>query len=167
MGKQRTAPAALARMARRVEADPFFLASAFAAWKARHHAPHGRDGSLELCEALGLDLAAPAPDVGDLGAWYAGRSARAEEALAPLALCRRPGSNGEDPGPGIARIAGRFGIDAARLAAILEEAERFGPDHEEGDHCPAPSASRWGGPATSASRARPISRTPPTSPSTS
>jgi hypothetical protein len=88
---------ALDALAARCASDPFFLASALAAYQQRH----------------GLDDAALAAALGC-----------APAVLTQLRLCRRPGE--AEPSrtveEDVAQIAGRFGIDPAALRRAVEEA---------------------------------------------
>ncbi len=89
----------LARLARRVEDDPAFLASAL----KQYATSEGLDGR-GLAAALSCSV----------------------EALARLALCRRP-----RPAPpwfrqDVDRIAARFGANADALAAIVRRADALG-----------------------------------------
>jgi hypothetical protein len=86
-------------LARRVSDDPFFLASALAAYQRRH----GLDDAA-LADLLGCPVAA----------------------LTGLRLCRMPG--GGDPGRSVGQdvrdVARHFGIDPAGLARVVEGAGR-------------------------------------------
>jgi hypothetical protein len=86
----------LARAATRAEREPFFLASALAAYRA----------------LSGLDDAALAAELGC-----------AESALARLALCRRPRGDSPMFREDVTRIAAATGADAARLARLLRAAD--------------------------------------------
>jgi hypothetical protein len=87
----------LEHLAARVAGDPYFLVSVLAAYQRRH----GLDDA-GLAALLGRNVAV----------------------LTPLRLCRRPGvaepswTSGED----VAEIARRFGLDAAALGRVVEEA---------------------------------------------
>jgi hypothetical protein len=93
---------ALDRLAARLASDPFFLASALAAYQQRH----GFDDA-------GLAAQFGCPVV----------------TLTNLRLCRRP--DGEELQEGAHRIAERFGLDAAALVRVVEEMEG-GAWHRQG-----------------------------------
>jgi hypothetical protein len=88
---------ALDALAARVSDDPFFLASALAAYQRRH----------------GLDDAALAKVLGC-----------APTVLTDLRLCRRPGAAepARTAAEDMASIARRFGLDAAVLGRVVAEA---------------------------------------------
>ncbi|HKI36887.1 MAG TPA: hypothetical protein VKA46_33855 [Gemmataceae bacterium] len=88
----------LDRMARRVAADRFFLASTLAAYQQHH----------------GLDDYALAAQLGC-----------APAVLASVRLCRRPGAAAPDrtAEEDVAEIARRFGLDAEALARVVQEAD--------------------------------------------
>lgn len=86
----------LARFARRVEGDPFFLASALAAY-ARTEALDDAG----LAAALSCD----------------------PSALTPLRLCRRPRPEPAAFRADVDRIAARFGADPGALAQIVRRAD--------------------------------------------
>jgi hypothetical protein len=84
---------ALNRLAARLASDPFFLASALAAYQQRH----GLDDA-GLATRLGCHVVT----------------------LTNLRLCRRPGAEIQEE---VARIAERFGLDAAALGRVVDEME--------------------------------------------
>jgi hypothetical protein len=90
-------PTALDRLAARCAADPFFLASALAAYQQRHAL-----GDAGLAAVLGCPVAM----------------------LTQLRLCRRPGAAtpGRTIEEDVATIAQRFGVDATALRRVVDEA---------------------------------------------
>jgi hypothetical protein len=95
-------PNALGALAARCASDPFFLASALAAYQQRR----------------GLDDAALAAVLGSTPA-----------VLTQIRLCRRPGAAapGLTPEGDVAAIARRFGIDSTALRGVMEEVAAVAP----------------------------------------
>jgi hypothetical protein len=102
-------PSALDALAARCAADPFFLASALAAYQQRHGLNEAALAALLGCPPAALLGCPPA-------------------VLTLLRLCRRPGAaapGAAAPGPtaedDVAKIAHHFGVDAAALWRMVEE----------------------------------------------
>jgi hypothetical protein len=88
----------LNRLARRVEADPRFLAS----FLAEYAQSEGLDES-ELARVLGCT----------------------REALTGIRLCRAPRSDAAGFREDVRQVAEQFGLDAVRLAEIIRQGEAF------------------------------------------